>query len=67
MDAAWSENGLKGCKKFLDRIYRLKDKLNDSGEYTKDLEITINQIIKKVTEDLENMKYNTAVSSLMIY
>lgn len=66
MDAAWSENGLKGCKKFLDRIYRIKDKLNDSEEYTKDLEITINQIIKKVTEDLENMKYNTAVSSLMI-
>ncbi len=66
MDAAWSENGLKGCKKFLDRIYRLKDKLNGSNEYTKSLEILINQTIKKVTDDLENMKYNTAVSSLMI-
>ena len=66
MDAAWSEFGLKGCKRFLDRIYKTKDKLNNSLEYTKDLEIIINQTIKKVTDDLENMKYNTAVSSLMI-
>lgn len=66
MDAAWSENGLKGCKKFLDRIYRLKDKLNGKNEYTKEVEVLINQTIKKVTDDLENMKYNTAVSSLMI-
>ena len=66
MDASWNEFGLKGCKKFLDRIYRLGNKLNDSLEYSKDLEILINQSIKKVTDDLENMKYNTAVSTLMI-
>lgn len=66
MDAAWSENGLKGCKKFLDRLYRIKDRVNDSEEYSQELEIIINQTIKKVTDDLENMKYNTAVSSLMI-
>src|SRR5574344_1073058 len=66
MSAAWSENGLKGCKKFLDRIYRLKEHINKSDEYTSSLEILINQTIKKVTDDLENMKYNTAVSSLMI-
>ena len=66
MDAAWNENGLKGCKKFLDRIYRLTSKLNDSNEYSKNLEVNINKTIKKVSEDLDNTKYNTAVSSLMI-
>ena len=65
-DASWSEDGLKGCKKFLDRIYRLGTKLNGNSEYTKEVEILINQTIKKVTEDLDNMKYNTAVSALMI-
>ena len=65
-DASWSEDGLKGCKKFLDRIYRLGTKLNGNCEYTKVVEILINQTIKKVTEDLDNMKYNTAVSALMI-
>lgn len=65
-DASWSEEGLKGCKKFLDRIYRLGTKLNGNSEYTKEVEILINQTIKKVTEDLDNMKYNTAVSALMI-
>ena len=65
-DASWSEDGLKGCKKFLDRIYRLGTKLNGNSEYTKEVEILINQTIKKVTEDFDNMKYNTAVSALMI-
>ena len=45
-DAAWSENGLKGCKRFIDKIYRLKDKVNDSNEYTESLEILINKTIK---------------------
>ena len=63
-DAAWSTNGLKGCSKFLDRIYRIQDHLNDRNGYTD--ETLIHQTIKKVTNDLENMKYNTAVSSLMI-
>jgi len=63
-DAAWSTNGLKGCSKFLDRIYNIKDKLNDKSGYT--LETLVHQTIKKVTNDLENMKYNTAVSALMI-
>ena len=65
-DASWSENGLKGCKRFLDKIYRLKDKVNDKEEYTKDLEILINKTIKKVEEDINTMNYNTAVSALMI-
>lgn len=63
-DAAWSTNGLKGCKKFLDRIWRIKDKLNDKDGYTD--EVLVNKTIKKVSKDLITMKYNTAVSSLMI-
>ncbi len=65
-DAAWSENGLKGCKKFLDRVYRLGTKLNGKNEYSKETEVLINQTIKKVSEDLLSIKYNTAVSALMI-
>ena len=65
-DAVWSENGLKGCKRFIDKIYRLKDKVNDSDLYTESLEILINKTIKKVTEDIDTMNYNTAVSALMI-
>ncbi len=63
-DAAWSTNGLKGCKKFLDRIWRIQDKLNDKSGYTN--ETLVHQTIKKVTNDLQTMKYNTAVSALMI-
>ena len=65
-DAAWSENGLKGCKKFLDRVWKLQNKLNDSEEYTSGLEVLINQTIKKVGNDIANLDYNTAVSALMI-
>lgn len=65
-DATWNENGLKGCKKFLDRVYRTKDKINDTTEYSKDMESLINKTIKKVSQDIENLSYNTAVSALMI-
>lgn len=65
-DAFWNEEGLKACKKFLDRIYRLQNKLNANEEYSKDLESDIHKTIKKVTEDIETMNYNTAVSALMI-
>ncbi len=63
-DVSWSENGLKGCKRFLDRVTRLGAKLNDKSGYSN--EIIINQTIKKVTNDILVMKYNTAVSALMI-
>ena len=56
---------LKNCLKY-GKIYRLKDKVNDSNEYTKSLEILINKTIKKVEEDINTMNYNTAVSALMI-
>lgn len=65
-DASWSENGLKGCKRFLDKIYRLKDKVKDGSDYSKSLEILINKTIKKVEEDINTMNYITAVSALMI-
>ena len=65
-DASWNEFGLKGCKRFLDRVYRLKDKVSDGFMYSKNIEKLIHKTIKKVTNDVETMKYNTAVSSLMI-
>ena len=65
-DVPWSTESLKGCKRFIDKVIRLKDTLNDSVGFTKDLEKIQNQTIKKVTYDLDNMAYNTAVSSLMI-
>ncbi len=66
-DAPWQTESLMGCKRFLDRVERLKDKVKeDSEEYSKDLEVIEHQTIKKVTDDLSNMGYNTAVSALMI-
>ncbi len=65
-DASWSETGLNGCKRFIDKVYRLKEKVISNNEYTIDLESLIHKTIKKVTNDITNMKYNTAVSALMI-
>ena len=65
-DASWSDYGLKGCKRFLDRVERLKEKVVEGENYSKDLESIIHKTIKKVSYDLANMKYNTAVSALMI-
>ena len=65
-DATWNEFGLKGCKRFLDRVIKMGEKLNDQKGYTKSLENAIHRTIKKVSEDIDTMKYNTAVSSLMI-
>ena len=65
-DAPWSTDSLKGCKKFIDRIVRLKEKVTEEESYSKDLEAIINKSIKKVEHDLNNMAYNTAVSTLMI-
>ena len=65
-DAPWSVDSLKGCKRFIDRIVRLKDKVTDSDSYTLELEVIINQTIKKVERDLGVMQYNTAIAALMI-
>lgn len=66
-DAPWSTDSLKGCKRFIEKVIRLKDKVKDNSlDYSKDLENLIHKSIKKVEYDLTHMGYNTAVSTLMI-
>ena len=63
--APWSTSSIKGCKRFLDRVWALQDILNDSEEYSKELESAFHKAIKKVGEDIEEMKFNTAIATLM--
>lgn len=65
-DAPWSTESLKGCKRFIDKVIRLSNKINDKEGYTKELESLIHKSIKKVETDMVNMSYNTIVSTLMI-
>ena len=65
-DAPWSTDSLKGCKRFIEKIIRLKDKVNKEEGYSKTLESIQHKTIKKVTNDMTTMGYNTGVSSLMI-
>ena len=65
-DAPWSTDSLRGCRRFVDKVIRLKDKMVEKEGYSKELESLINKTIKKVQNDLKSMAYNTAVSSLMI-
>ncbi len=66
LECPWNENGIKGVSRFLEKIYNYQNKLNDKKGYTKELESIINKTIKKVSNDFEAMKFNTAISSLMI-
>ena len=61
----WSTNGARGCRKFLDRVWRLQDILTDSDDYSDDLRVSMHQTIKKVSEDFEKMKFNTAIAQMM--
>ena len=63
--AAWSDNAVKGCKRFLDRIWNLSEQLKDGDVYSKDNEALVHKTIKKVADDIENMKFNTAIAALM--
>ena len=63
--APWSESSVKGCKRFIDRVWALQDILKDGDEYTDALSSSMHKTIKKVTEDIEQMKYNTAIAALM--
>ncbi len=63
-DTVWNTNSLKGCKRFLDRVWRLKEKLNTKQGYSN--ENLVHKTIKKVSNDIENLKFNTAISTLMI-
>lgn len=65
-DATWSTQGLKGAERYLDRVVKIGEKLNDEDTYSKDLEKDINKTIKKVTLDIDDLKFNTAISALMI-
>ena len=65
-DSPWSTDSLKGCKRFLDKVIRLKNKVIDGDKYSEALEKVIHQSIKKVQNDLQTMAYNTAISTLMI-
>ena len=63
--APWSESSVKGCKRFIDRIWKLQEILTDGEEYSKELSSSMHKTIKKVTEDIESMKFNTAIASVM--
>ena len=63
--APWSESSVKGCKRFIDRIFNLQEILTDGDEYSKELMSAMHKTVKKVSEDIEQMKYNTAIAALM--
>ena len=63
--AAWSSNAVKGCKRFLDRVWNLADLATDAPEYSAANEGAIHKAIKKVSDDIEAMKFNTAIAALM--
>jgi leucyl-tRNA synthetase len=63
--AAWSEDGVKGCRRFLERVWKLQDIVVDGDSYSADLEPKMHQTIKKVSSDFETLKYNTAIAAMM--
>ncbi|NLY10002.1 MAG: leucine--tRNA ligase [Tissierellia bacterium] len=63
--APWSEQGVKGCRRFLDRVWGLQELLVDGDEYSKDMEVSFHKAVKKVSYDYENLKFNTAIATLM--
>ncbi|MDD4027779.1 MAG: leucine--tRNA ligase [Bacilli bacterium] len=65
LESPWDDSSIKGISRFLDRVYNLKDRVVDRKEYTSEFEAIINKTIKKVSSDIENIKYNTAISELM--
>ncbi len=65
LSAAWSEDGVKGCRRFLERVWKLQDILVDGDAYSADLETKMHQTIKKVSSDFETLKYNTAIAAMM--
>ena len=63
--AAWSDNAVKGCKRFLDRVWNLAENLTEEAGYSKANESAVHKTIKKVSDDIEAMKFNTAIAALM--
>lgn len=65
LSASWSDDGVKGCRRFLERVWKLKDMLTQDDGYRADLETKMHQTIKKVSNDYESLKYNTAIAAMM--
>ncbi|MBR4027717.1 MAG: leucine--tRNA ligase, partial [Lachnospiraceae bacterium] len=65
LSASWSEDGVKGCRRFLDRVWKLQDIMTQEEGYSKDLETKMHQTIKKVSNDFESLKYNTGIAAMM--
>lgn len=65
LSASWSEDGVKGCRRFLERVWKLQDIITDEAGYSKDMETKMHQTIKKVSNDFESLKYNTAIAAMM--
>ncbi|MBO5474527.1 MAG: leucine--tRNA ligase [Lachnospiraceae bacterium] len=65
LSASWSEDGVKGCRRFLERVWKLQDIMTEEDGYSRDLEIKMHQTVKKVSYDFENLKYNTAIAAMM--
>ncbi|MDF2842973.1 MAG: leucine--tRNA ligase [Herbinix sp.] len=65
LSAAWSNEGVKGCRRFLDRVWKLKDMLTQEDGFSAGLETKMHQTLKKVTLDFESMKFNTAIAAMM--
>ena len=63
----WSMNGVKGCRRFLDKVWKLQEILVDGDAYSKELETVMHKTIKKVSEDFETLKYNTAIAQMMTF
>ncbi len=65
LSASWSDEGVRGCRRFLERVWKLQDILTDEDAYSDDLKVKMHQTIKKVDGDFEALKYNTAIAAMM--
>lgn len=65
LSAAWSQEGVKGCRRFLERVWKLQDMVVDKDGYSKKMSASIHKTIKKVSDDYETLKYNTAIAAMM--
>ena len=63
--APWNTSSIAGCKRFIDRIWKLQDRMIDGDSYRPEMEVLFNKTIKKVSEDIETLKYNTAIAAMM--
>ena len=65
LSASWSEDGVKGCRRFLERVWKLQTIMTGEEGYSADMETKMHQTIKKVSQDFESLKYNTAIAAMM--